>query len=102
MRELYVYYRVEPAHIERARLQLDALRTELATARPRLRMRVLRRDDAGVDGAQTWMEIYVIDAGARSGGVDREIEDDIERRAARLLTAIVPPRHCEAFIASDD
>ena len=101
VRELYVYYHVEPAQIERAATQSASLRSELAAAWPRLRARLLRRDDARTALAQTWMEIYTFDAEARVQGVDREVEDDIERRAARLMTAVAGPRHCEAFIASN-
>src|SRR4051794_33050237 len=72
MRELYVYYRVDAAQAPRTSLQLAALRAELAAAWPPLRMRVLRRDDAGNEGTQTWMEIYTMDAGTQGAGVDRE------------------------------
>ena len=102
MRELYVYYRIEPAQVERAARQWAALRDELAAAWPRLHVRLLRRDDAPSAVTQTWMEIYDFDAGARAEGVDREVEEDIERRAARLLTAIAGQRHREAFVAASD
>ena len=98
MRELFVYYRVPAANAAVALAQVQALHAELRTLEPSLRARLLCRPDE-VGGQQTWMETYATDPGCDPAGVGDRLQAEIERRAARLVTAGVGLRHVEAFVA---
>lgn len=98
MRELYVYYRVPAAVVDRTERELRDLQADLRSAHPGLRTRWLRRPaDPGI--TQTWMEIYALDPAVAPDGIDAQLERAIESSAARCLTGIEGPRHVEAFLA---
>lgn len=96
MRELFVYYRVRPAHETDARRVVVAMHRELRAAYPGLEARLLTRD-AGDNGAPTWMESYALDGAEASGGIGPDVERAIEAHALPLLAFLDGPRHVEAF-----
>jgi hypothetical protein len=97
--ELYVYYRVAPAH-QRAALQaVRAFQQRLRREHPGLAARVLRRSAEGHE-AVTLMEIYTYDDGALAG-VDLALRARIEAAAALLAPLLASPRQTESFDALD-
>ena len=77
MRELFIYYRVQVIDAVLALAEVRAFQGRLAESFPRLEPRLLRRPDE-VDGLQTWMETYAVDALQSPAGVTPEIEAEIE------------------------
>ncbi|MGZ8259193.1 MAG: DUF4936 family protein [Caldimonas sp.] len=96
MRELFVWYRVDPRRADAARAAVDAMQRALVAAVPELRSRLLIRRDAGV---QTWMETYALPVRSsdRRDGVDAGIEAAIATAALALRGVIDGERHVEAF-----
>ncbi len=99
MREVFVYYRVRREDADAVRRQVASLHAELRLLAPQLDARLLHRP-LEADGVQTWMETYAIDAAAEPAGVSAVLQAEIESRAARLLTAVLGPRHVEVFIVA--
>jgi len=96
MRELYIYYRIDGAHVAAARGAVEAMQEQLRRAHPGLVARLLIR--AG-DGSvlQTWMETYALTGS--SEGVGADLEATIEAQAAGWSHLVAGPRHVEAFVA---
>lgn len=93
--ELFIYYRVAPAHADALTAAVRGMQAALCTERPGLRARLLRRPDVR-DGLQTWMEVYALPSG---DDVDTAALA-IERAAGRALGAwLTGPRHVERFVA---
>lgn len=93
MRELYVYYRVNPLHAAQAEAEVCALHAELREQFPGLTARRLLRAEANSSaGSQTWMEIY-----ARTSGLSDRHLDAILERGTDLVRSIDGPRHSEVF-----
>ena len=97
MRELFIYYRVQVIDAVLALAEVRAFQGRLAESFPRLEPRLLRRPDE-VDGLQTWMETYAVDALQSPAGVTPEIEAEIERQARSLAPLIAGTRHTEVFV----
>jgi hypothetical protein len=93
MRELYIYYRVNPQQAVQAEDEVRALHAELReqftglTAR-----RLLRADAASSASSQTWMEIY-----AHPSGLSDLALAVILKRGTELVRSIDGPRHPEVF-----
>ena len=96
MRELYVYYRVDPAHLTAAHRAVEAMHGHLRRTHPGLVARLLTRVDGG-QAPQTWMETYALASSAV--GVGADLEAVIETQAAGWSHLLASPRHVEAFIA---
>ena len=97
-RELYVYYRVAPAHWQAAAEAALAWQNELRGARPGLVARLLRRPDVR-DGAVTLTETYAIRPD--TGVIDDALQVAIERGAPALHAWLIGERHAEPFDALD-
>ena len=97
MRELFVYYRVQPGHVAAARRAVLAMQEALRTSFPNLQARLLSRD--GADGAPTWMETYA-QAGA-DAGIGADAVQAIADRAAVLEPFTEGGRHVEVFFTLD-
>jgi len=95
VRELFVYYRVRPAHAADARPAVVAMQRELRALYPGLKARLLTRD--ADDGVPTWMEAYAFDKVGASRGIGPDVEHAIEAHALPLLAFLEGPRHVEAF-----
>ena len=93
--ELYVYYRVAPAHWRDAAGAVAQWQRQLEKAHPALSARVLRRPEVR-DDAVTLMEVY-----AGLGSFDAGFEATIARGAPALATWLVGARHVERFDAID-
>lgn len=92
-RELYVYYRVDPARVDAA---LDAVRRwqmSLAASHVGLSARVLTKHGLSGD-APTFMEIYTAPA-----GISADLQASIEQSALALGDHLQGSRHVEGFIA---
>ena len=96
MRELFVWYQVEPRQSAEAANRVHAMHAELALAWPGLQSRLLTRRGAG-EGPATWMETYSLPSSRT--GIDEDLQADIERRAAALAGFIAGSRHAEVFDA---
>ena len=94
MRELFVYYRIDPAVAAATRDAVEAMQARLRHSHRGLVARLLVRDEEG-SGPQTWMETYAL-PGSREG-VDRRLEAAIEAEAVAWAHRVVGPRHVEAF-----
>lgn len=95
MRELYLYYRVDPAAALQAGDEVRALQVELCERMPGLVARWLLRAETTEAASlthQTWMEIYTHPAG---------LSDDamavILSRGDEVVRSIAGPRHPEVF-----
>lgn len=99
MRELFIYYAVDPAQAGALREALAAWHRALRAEHPGLIARVLVRSDA--PGArQTWMETYSTRPELLPDGIDAALQARIEADArARLLPLIAGDRHVEVFRA---
>ena len=93
-RELFVWYRVDRAHIDRLRAEVDAMQRALEARCPGLHARLLIRDDG--PGAQTWMETYSV-ANGNGTGIDAALQALIEARAAPIRPLLDSDRHVEGF-----
>jgi len=94
MRELYIYYRVDDAHIAAARRAVEAMHDRLRQAYPGLVARLLTRAGDG-SAPQTWMETYALSGSA--DGVVAEVEALIAAQAASWSHLVAGSRHVEAF-----
>jgi hypothetical protein len=94
MRELFVYYRIDPAAAAATREAVEAMQARLRSSHPGLVARLLVRDEDG-SAPQTWMETYAL-PGSREG-VDRRLEAAIAAEAEAWSHRLVGPRHVEAF-----
>ena len=81
MRELYIYYRVDDAHVAAARRAVEAMHDRLRQAHPGLVARLLTRAGDG-SAPQTWMETYALPGS--TGGVDADLEAGIEAGGRKL------------------
>jgi hypothetical protein len=97
-RELYVYYRVAPAHWRAAADAVSAWQQEVRSARPGLIARVLRRLDVR-DDAITLMETYAFESD--TGTVDDALQSAIERGPPALQAWLNGQRHVEPFDTLD-
>ncbi len=98
MREVFIYYRVEPAQADALREAVSRWQAHWCLAHPGLIARLLVRDD-GAGDLQTWMETYSTDPRRLPLGVDPDLQAAIERDAATLAPMISGARHSEAFVA---
>lgn len=100
MTELYVYYRLDPARAEAARVQVETAQAGLRREIVGLQTALLQRADApagagagGPDPAPaTWMEIY-----RRPGGLDAPACAAIEAALRELPQARIGARVVERF-----
>lgn len=98
MRELFVYYRVHADAADAVRAMVRRLHASMLSQHPGLTARLLRRPEQ-VDGFETWMETYAMDAAHAPQGIGPALQAAIEAQAAPLLPLLHGPRHTEAFIA---
>ena len=95
MRELFVWYRVDPRRADPAREAVDAMQRSLAAVCPGLQARLLVRREAAVE---TWMESYARPRGSGDrAGIDAATEAAIAAAAESLRDLIEGDRHVEAF-----
>ena len=107
MRELFIYYRVQPQHAAQARSVLASMQSQLCRLHAGLTARRLCRDDAPhaadltteSDALQTWMEIYAVDPMQQPAGITPELQRSIEAHAVALRGLIEGDRHTEVFRA---
>jgi hypothetical protein len=97
MRELFVYYRVDPPDSDAARVAVAAMQERLRRRHRGLVARLLVRAEDGAT-ARTWMEVYALPGSA--DGVDRRLEAAIEAEAETWASLRSGPRHVEAFTLS--
>ena len=86
--EVYVWYRVEPAHFDAARARASALLAALAPHCDQLPRLLQRQDDP-----TTWMEIYP--------GVADPAAFDAALAAACVSSGMTEARHVERFFAAE-
>ena len=99
MRELFVYYRVDPANADAAKGAVKAMHLRLRQAHPGLVARLLTR--AGEKPTpHTWMETYALPGS--TDGIDVRLEAKIEAAAAEWRALVSGARHVEPFIAASD
>jgi hypothetical protein len=98
MRELFIYYRVQPSQADALRAAVAGWHAQLRRTHPGLIARLLVRSD-GDGTVQTWMETYSTDPQRLPGGVDARLQAQIEREAQRVAMLIDGPRHAEVFTA---
>jgi Domain of unknown function (DUF4936) len=98
MRELYIYYRVDPANAAAAQAAVTGLQSQLRKRHPALTARLLHRPET-TDGRQTWMETYSTDALLDAAGVGAALQAAIEAGAAAYAHLIDGTRHTEVFFA---
>ena len=96
MRELFIYYRVRAGDAPAALRVVQSLQADLRARHPQLRTRLLQRPETDQD-LQTWMETYATEPTA--GGIDADLQADIEASSGAMLTLIQGLRHTEVFIA---
>lgn len=94
--ELYVYYKVEPAHLELARAAFDRLRACLNDQWQGLHSRLLMRP-ASAGAVQTWMEIHTWPDGGAEAPIDWV--EQLERLASQTVGPGTGGRHVEVFVA---
>ncbi|MEO5881886.1 MAG: DUF4936 family protein [Caldimonas sp.] len=99
MRELFVYYRIDPAAAVAARDAVEAMHERLRRAHPGLVARLLIRASDG-SAPLTWMETYALPRSP--DGVGPDIEAGIEAQASQWADLVAGPRHVEAFTAGTD
>jgi hypothetical protein len=104
MRELFVYYQVDPAQAGPLKTAVQAMQQALRAAHPNLQARLLQRpgpvtpgpsDPAGVAPRLTWMETYACPVGP---GLDASLQAAIEEAAKALAPWLAGPRHTEVFV----
>lgn len=93
--ELFVYYRVAPAHAAALRAAVRELQLRLVEQRPGLAARLLHRPELR-DGLYTFMEAYALPAGADADAAVLAIEHAAQ---AALAPWLAGPRHVERFVA---
>lgn len=98
MRELFIYYRVNPLDAVAVRAGVHRLQAGLRERLPHLVARLLCGGEA--DGEwQTWMETYATDPALDPGGIDAALQSEIETQARVLLPMLDGLRHTETFVA---
>ena len=98
MRELFIYYRVDPAHARTLREAVTGWQARLRADHPGLIARLLVRADETPQGMETWMETYATAAADAAAGIDDRLAARIAREGGQLCTGrIVGDRHVEAF-----
>lgn len=98
MRELFIYYRVDPAQALLLTEAVAEWHARLRVDYPGLTARLLRRADGPPGALQTWMETYAMDAGLGPDGIDDALAQRIAVDAAALLAGqIAGDRHVEVF-----
>ncbi len=96
MRELFIYYRANPADASALQARVLAWQADLQARHPGLQTRLLRRPEPA-DGWHTWMETYSLPQSP--DGVPMALQDDIEAAAGALLAPWrTSPRHVEVFV----
>src|SRR5258706_14207333 len=103
MRELFIYYRIQPARAAAALAAVQAVQRSLCDRHPRLAARLLRRSDEPGDNPndtpndqQTWMETYSFPDAA---GVSFALQAEIEAQTAdALMPFVLGARHIEIFV----
>jgi Domain of unknown function (DUF4936) len=98
MRELFIYYRLEPANQDAAHAAVLAFQQRLRAQHPGLRTRLLRRPDR-TDGPETWMETYAADPVLDPSGITPETQAHIEHHAKVIEPFIQGARQVEVFVA---
>ena len=98
MRELFIYYRADPAQREFVASAVADFQARLRARYPWLVTRLLRRPEL-TDGLETWMETYSADRSLRINGVSAEVQADIEQHALVIAPCLGSPRHVEVFVA---
>lgn len=97
MQELFIYYRVDPAHARTLREAVTGWQARLRAAHPGLTARLLVRADETPEGMETWMETYATAASA-AAGIDDRLAARITREGGQLCAGrIVGDRHVESF-----
>lgn len=92
MRELYVYYRIDPRDAAAGRAQVEGLFEQLCRRHPGLQARLLKQPPA--DGtAETWMEVYT-----HPQGIGAPLQAGIQAAAHGVPQARLGERHAEAFV----
>jgi hypothetical protein len=100
MRELFIYYRVDPAHACALREAIHRWQATLSAECPGLIARLLVRADETPHGMETWMETYAMDARTSAQGIDDALAARIAREAGALCRGrTAGDRHVEAFRA---
>ena len=103
-RELYIYWRVNPAEVQAAVAAAAHMQAALRHRHPGLQARLLLRNESDAKGlaAATVMEIYTC---PHAGGIANAVQADIEN-SAEVLARYVSPRadgpgrrHTEVFEA---
>jgi hypothetical protein len=92
MRELYVYYRIDPRDAANGRAQVEHLFDRLCREHRGLRARLLKRPPAGAGAAETWMEVYT-----HPQGVDARLQAAIQGAAHGVPQARLGERSAEVF-----
>jgi hypothetical protein len=92
MRELYVYYRIDPRDAASGRAQVEQLFDRLCRRHGGLHARLLTRPPAGDGAAETWMEVYT-----HPHGIDAQLQAGIQAAAQGVPQARLGERHAEAF-----
>lgn len=103
-RELYIYWRVNPAEVQNALAAAASMQAALRQRHPGLLARLLLRNEADTKAAEaaTVMEIYACPS---AGGIDAPLQADIETSAAALVRYVKAEsggpgrRHTEVFEA---
>lgn len=91
--ELFIYYRVSPAHTDALAAAVGEMQSRLCHAHAGLSARLLCRPDPR-EGQQTWMETYRLPVGADAVSLAAAIEQAAQPLQARLAG----PRHVEHFV----
>jgi hypothetical protein len=91
MRELFVYYRVDPRHAARAMDIVGGWQHDLRAAHAPLLARLLKRPADNAASSETWMETY-----ANFGDA---LLAELSAGPAALPPLIDDERHVEVFIA---
>jgi len=95
VRELFIYYRAEPAAAPALQAAVQAWEAQLRLSHPGLLARLLRRPEPD-DGWHTWMETYAMPASA--DGLTPALQDEIEQSARSVLAPwTTSARHVEVF-----
>lgn len=99
MRELFIYYRVNPSEALAVRAAVHRLQAGLREQFPHLIARLLCSDETDGGEWQTWMETYATDPALDPGGIDTALQSEIQTQARVLLPMLEGLRHTEAFVA---
>ena len=98
MRELFIYYRAKAGDAPALSAAVLAAQTQLASTRPGLQARLLRRPEPS-DEQHTWMETYAFSPNGSPDGIDDALQREIESLlGAAVAPFLVGPRHTESFV----